>query len=347
MIVDQALVGLVADRAGGERDQQADHRGRQDPLDVEVEDRPPGRMALVEDLLAGMQLRRHWRQSIPAPAPSGDRPAAAAPRPPPALACGAMPIARVEPLTTARALRGPYDYRLPERLGDGRGRDRCSRCRSGTSGCSASWSSSPSAASCRRRGWSSRSAALEAGVPPELVRLGLWVAREYCSTPARGLELVLPPGTTGAGGQTRGADRDRRERDRGRGRGARRAAGWAGPAAGARAAGRGRRPARWTPPSSPPTASAATPCARLERRGLVRARQAPGPPPAALRRRSAPRPAGSSSTRPSAPRSSGSSRRSTATGTSELSCSCTGSPARARPRSTWPPPRRRSSGGGA
>ena len=42
--------------------------------------------------------------------------------------------------------------------------------------------------------------ALEADVPPELVRLGLWVAREYVSTPARGLALVLPPGTgTGAG----------------------------------------------------------------------------------------------------------------------------------------------------
>ena len=37
-------------------------------------------------------------------------------------------------------------------------------------------------------------------MPPELVRLGLWVAREYVSTPARGLALVLPPGTgTGAG----------------------------------------------------------------------------------------------------------------------------------------------------
>src|SRR3954469_9070804 len=41
--------------------------------------------------------------------------------------------------------------------------------------------------------------ALEADVPPELVRLGLWVGEEYCSTPARGLGLVLPPGTgTGA-----------------------------------------------------------------------------------------------------------------------------------------------------
>ena len=45
-------------------------------------------------------------------------------------------------------------------------------------------------------------AALEAGVPRDLVELGLWVAREYCSTPARGLELVLPPGTQTARGQT-------------------------------------------------------------------------------------------------------------------------------------------------
>src|SRR4051812_49613446 len=41
--------------------------------------------------------------------------------------------------------------------------------------------------------------ALGKGVPAELVRLGLWIAEEYCSTPARGLALVLPPGTgTGA-----------------------------------------------------------------------------------------------------------------------------------------------------
>src|SRR5256714_172342 len=41
--------------------------------------------------------------------------------------------------------------------------------------------------------------ALETGVPADLVSLGLWMAEEYCSTPARGLALVLPPGTgTGA-----------------------------------------------------------------------------------------------------------------------------------------------------
>ena len=44
--------------------------------------------------------------------------------------------------------------------------------------------------------------ALEAGVSPELVELGRWVGEEYCSTPARGLGLVLPPGT-GSGADAR------------------------------------------------------------------------------------------------------------------------------------------------
>src|ERR1700709_1096532 len=45
--------------------------------------------------------------------------------------------------------------------------------------------------------------ALEGGAPPELVRLGLWIAEEYCSTPSRGLQLVLPPGTGAAGQRVR------------------------------------------------------------------------------------------------------------------------------------------------
>lgn len=36
---------------------------------------------------------------------------------------------------------------------------------------------------------------LDSGVPAPLVELGLWVAEQYCSTPARGLALVTPPGT--------------------------------------------------------------------------------------------------------------------------------------------------------
>jgi primosomal protein N' (replication factor Y) (superfamily II helicase) len=129
-----------------------------------------------------------------------------------------MAIAKVEPLTRARALRGPFDYRLPERMGE------------------VGVGSVLVVPFGRRRvpgvvvGLAERSElppdrlaepveALEAGVPAELVRLGLWAAREYCSTPARGLGLVLPPGT-GVGGQRVRARREQRAAITDEGRGA-------------------------------------------------------------------------------------------------------------------------------
>jgi primosomal protein N' (replication factor Y) len=107
-------------------------------------------------------------------------------------------IAKVEPLTPARALRGPFDYRLGDELagvGVGSmlvvpfGRRRLLGVvvdLAGSSDVPADRLVEPLSA-------------LEAHVPEPLVRLGLWVAAEYVSTPARGLALVLPPGTgTGA-----------------------------------------------------------------------------------------------------------------------------------------------------
>ena len=103
-------------------------------------------------------------------------------------------IAKVEPLTTARALRGPFDYRIPSRMegvGVGTmlvvpfGRQRML----GVVVDVASESEIPPERLVEPV------SALESGVPAELVRLGLWVAEDYCSTPARGLALVLPPGT--------------------------------------------------------------------------------------------------------------------------------------------------------
>jgi primosomal protein N' (replication factor Y) len=108
-------------------------------------------------------------------------------------------IARVEPLTTARALRGPFDYRLPEKMADldvgsvvriPFGRRRVLGVVVGLA----------EASELPPERLAEPIEALEAGAPPELVRLGLWIANEYCSTPSRGLQLVLPPGT-GAGGQ--------------------------------------------------------------------------------------------------------------------------------------------------
>ena len=108
-------------------------------------------------------------------------------------------IAKVEPLTPARALRGPFDYLLGaglEGVGVGSmlvvpfGRQRLL----GVVVDLASESDVPA------ERLVAPLSALEADVPETLVRLGLWVAREYVSTPARGLALVLPPGTgTGAG----------------------------------------------------------------------------------------------------------------------------------------------------
>jgi primosomal protein N' (replication factor Y) len=99
-------------------------------------------------------------------------------------------------MTTARALRGPFDYVLPQELRGG----------------VVDIGSMLVVPFGRRRevlgvvvGLADRSEvaeerllaplrALELGVPGDLVELAEWVASEYCSTSARALGLVLPPG---------------------------------------------------------------------------------------------------------------------------------------------------------
>jgi primosomal protein N' (replication factor Y) (superfamily II helicase) len=102
-------------------------------------------------------------------------------------------IAKVEPLTTARALRGPFDYKVSQRF-DGLevgslllvpfGRQRLR----GVVVELADESELPA------ERLAEPIALLGEGVPKAMVDLGLWIARQYVSTPARGLELVLPPG---------------------------------------------------------------------------------------------------------------------------------------------------------
>jgi len=111
-------------------------------------------------------------------------------------------IARVEPLTTARALRGPFDYRIPERLvgievgnvlqvpfGPRR-----------LTGVVVELADDSEIAADRL---AEPLKILGSGTTPELIALGSWIAREYCSTPARGLGLMLPPGTGTGGERTR------------------------------------------------------------------------------------------------------------------------------------------------
>jgi primosomal protein N' (replication factor Y) len=104
-----------------------------------------------------------------------------------------VPIAKVEPLTTARALRGPFDYLLPERLA-GVGVGSVLLVPFGRRRLAGVVVELAESSDLEPERLAEPIRALEAGATPELVRLGLWVAREYCSTPARGLELVLPPG---------------------------------------------------------------------------------------------------------------------------------------------------------
>src|SRR3954453_14501581 len=145
--------------------------------------RRPTRPRSCGRLRAWSRPRPHRRRG---PAPSGCPPTVAG------------VIAKVEPLTSARALRGPFDYALAGEMSAlGVGSvvmvPFARRQVLGVVVDLAEKSELPP----ERLATPSR--ALEADVPPELVRLGLWGGEGDCSTPARGLALVLPPGTgTGA-----------------------------------------------------------------------------------------------------------------------------------------------------
>src|SRR3954470_582389 len=95
-------------------------------------------------------------------------------------------VAKVEPLTTARALRGPFDYVRPEGVEIGAllevpfGRQTLVGVVTGLAEESEHELSEP------RR-------VLEHSLPADLVGLAMWMAAEYCSTPARALALVSPP----------------------------------------------------------------------------------------------------------------------------------------------------------
>jgi primosomal protein N' (replication factor Y) len=113
-----------------------------------------------------------------------------------------MAIAKVEPLTTARALRGPFDYRLPPAMAD-LGVGSVVRVPFGRRRALGVVVALAESSELPPERLAEPLEALEAGVPAELVGLGLWVAAEYCSTPSRGLQLVLPPGTGAAGRRVR------------------------------------------------------------------------------------------------------------------------------------------------
>ncbi len=115
--------------------------------------------------------------------------------PEPSLTWPGVRIARIEPLTRTRAIRGPFDYRL----GDNHAEIavgsllRVPFGRSKTVGVVVELAGSSSVDPARLF---EPEATLPDRVPSDLVALALWMAREYCSTPSRALSLVLAPGAT-------------------------------------------------------------------------------------------------------------------------------------------------------
>ena len=112
-------------------------------------------------------------------------------------------IAQVEPLTSTRALIGPFDYSIPEELRASVQVGSLLRVPFGRQellGVVVGLSDRSELDSERLR---APRAAVGAGVPADLVELADWIARAYCSTRARALALVLPPGAGGGMGEQR------------------------------------------------------------------------------------------------------------------------------------------------
>jgi primosomal protein N' (replication factor Y) (superfamily II helicase) len=101
-------------------------------------------------------------------------------------------IAKVEPITTARSLRGPFDYLMPDGVEKGSllAVPFGGRVITGVVVDLAETSDVPAEKLVAPR------RVLDERVPPELVDLAAWMAGEYVSTFARALQLVMPP--TGA-----------------------------------------------------------------------------------------------------------------------------------------------------
>jgi primosomal protein N' (replication factor Y) len=123
---------------------------------------------------------------------------------------GLSAIAQVEPITSARALRGPFDYLLPEPLREDVTVGSMLVVPFGARTILGVVTGLSERSEIADRRLLAPLRALELGVPEELVELARWVAGEYCSTLARALGLVLPPGATRRlGGRRRAVPRAR------------------------------------------------------------------------------------------------------------------------------------------
>jgi primosomal protein N' (replication factor Y) (superfamily II helicase) len=99
-------------------------------------------------------------------------------------------------MTTARALRGPFDYRLPEELREGIEIGSMLVVPFGRREILGVVTALADHSEVSEEKLLAPLRALELGVPVDLVALAEWLAEEYCSTLARALALVLPPAAT-------------------------------------------------------------------------------------------------------------------------------------------------------
>src|SRR4051794_15018759 len=105
------------------------------------------------------------------------------------LSSQAPMIARVQPLTTTPRLSGPFDYVAPEGASVGA----VVRIPFGHQKLDGVVVALAESSELPPERLVTPTALLEDSVPQDLVELALWMAGEYCSTPARALSLVLPP----------------------------------------------------------------------------------------------------------------------------------------------------------
>ena len=135
-------------------------------------------MSVVDDVFAGGKIESGHAADPKGPRglpPTRDLPSLLMPR-----------VAQVEPITTARVLRGPFDYVRTDGMEIGSvvvvpfGRRDVLGVVTGLIDASEHDLAAPKEV-------------LEASLPADLVALAPWMAAEYCSTPARALSLMLPP----------------------------------------------------------------------------------------------------------------------------------------------------------
>ncbi|MFZ1153483.1 MAG: DEAD/DEAH box helicase, partial [Solirubrobacteraceae bacterium] len=99
-------------------------------------------------------------------------------------------------MTTARGLRGPFDYRLPQELRDEVRIGSMLVVPFGRREILGVVTALADHSEISEEKLLPPLRALELGVPIDLVALAEWLALEYCSTLARALALVLPPAAT-------------------------------------------------------------------------------------------------------------------------------------------------------